>query len=642
MPLLRSTRHLRTLALCHWSLVIGHWSFAAAVPPPAPPAPLAAAPAASPSTYPDETAFAARRAALLEALAANNLDQWRRGYFSGGDPGKYLPGPAMARLLRDPADADALRLMNDERSPREHYHFAAINWARFLPLFGNKLTPETRATLAERAARYTDYLQPKGTENHRTMSLVAANVIPHHLPEAARFGGRPRDEAIASAREQLRSYVRNIYRGGQGEWSSPTYLMFTVHGLLNAYDFSPDPEVRLLAAAGLDLLVAGQALKYRDGIFTGPNQRGHYDRAHASIADQSAWLWWGGSTEPAPEQLRRFFYAIHPATSTWRPNATLTRIALKAELPGLPVTLRNTRANYWFGLQQPVAPDTYRETLHLSRSFTLGSLENGFGSQITRIHLTATNGSAGPLALTGGHPRKSDHTQKRLDELSYRDGGGRYDQAAQFGPLLVNLSRIPDDEPVDHVFVSLPAGLTPTAHPGRSDTDPARWVLRLGDAWVCIVPLGGAATVTPPDLNPREITARERAVAAGREPAPLPSILRITGRPLLGFALLAAEASAHADAEAFLAWMDNAYRIDATSLASAATVELTLPDGASHTVRHAPDATRAVVEPPLPAPAGPYSGPFVTLRDSVLTVTDGGSGYVVDFTGESPVYRPLP
>jgi hypothetical protein len=621
-------------------LIIGPWSFAAA-PAAEPPAPLAAAPAAHPATYPDEAAFAERRAALLAALATQDLDQWRRGYFSGGDPGKYLPGPAMAKLLANPADPDALRLMNDARSPKEHYHFAAINWARFLPLFGDKLTPETRATLAESASRYTAYLSPSGTENHRTMSLVAANVIPHHLPEAARFSGRPRDEAIAAAKNLLRSYVKNIYRGGQGEWDSPTYLMFTVHGLMNAYDFSPDPEVRLLAAAGLDLLVAGQALKHRDGIFTGPNQRGHYDRAHASIADQTAWLWWGGSTEPAPEQLRRFFYAIHPATSTWRPNATLARIARK-DLPGLPVTLRNARANYWFGLQQPIAPDTYRETLHLSRSFTLGSLENGYGSQFTRIHLTTTNGASGPLALTGGHPRKSDHTLKRLEEVTYRDGGGRYDQAVQFGPLLVNLVRVPDDEPVNHIFVSLPADLTPTAHPGRSDTEPSRWVLRMGDAWVCVVPLGGAASVTPPDLNPKEIAAREKAAAAGKPVPPLPSILRITGRPLLGFALLAAEASAHADADSFLAWMDNAYRIDSTSFATTAAVEVTLPDGASHTVRHTPDAMRAVVEPALPAPAGTYGGPFVTLRDSVLTVTDGTTGYVVDFSGDLPVYRPLP
>jgi hypothetical protein len=614
----------------------------------APATPTASAPLAprpSPAAelagaYPDESGFAERRARILPALTQNDLDQWRRGFFAGGDPGKYLPGPAMARLLADPADADALRLMNDARSPKENYHFAAINWARFLPLFGDKLTPETRAALAASASRYTNYLRPSGTENHRTMNLVAANVIPHHLPEAERFGGAPRTEAIASARDQLRSYVKALYRGGQGEWDSPTYLMFTVHGLLNAYDFSPDPEVRLLAAAGLDILVAGQALKYRDGIFTGPNQRGYYDRPYASIADQTAWLWWGGSAPTDDADLRRWFYTIHPSTSSWRPDAVLTRIARK-QLPGLPVTYRNTRANYWFGQQIPQVPDTYREHLHVSASFTLGSLESGFGSQINRIHLVTTNGAAGPLALTGGHPRKSDHNAKRLDELTYRDGGGRYEQAAQFGPLLVNLARLPDDEPVDHAFVSVPEGVTPIEHPGRTAGSAARWVLRVGDTRVLVTPLGGSAALTPPDLNPKQIAAREKAAAAGKAPAPLPSILRIVGRPLVGFALLAAEASAHPDDDAFLAWADATHRIDSAALATEGAVTVALPDGASHTVRHVAGADRAGVEPPLPAPAGPFSGPFVTLRDSVLTLTDGQAGYVVDFSGDLPVYRPL-
>jgi hypothetical protein len=610
------------------------WGSSALAIPSEPPALLTAAPAALPSTYPDSEAFAHRRQAIVDALAGNDLDQWRRGYFAGGDPGKYLPGAAMARLLVNPADPDALRLMNDARSPKENYHFAALNWARFLPLFGSTLTAETRATLAASAAKYTNYLKPSGTENHRTMNLAAANVIPHFLADATHFGGRPRSEAIDSARDQLRAYVKTLYVGGQGEWDSPTYLMFTVHGLLNIYDFSPDPETRLIAAAGLDLLVAGQALKYRDGIFTGPNQRGYYDRA-----DQTAWLWWGGSTVPSSPDLKRWLFSIHPATSSWRPNATLTRIARK-QLHDLPVTLANTRANYWFGQNIPIVPVTHRETLHLSRSFTLGSLSNGNGSQFTRIHLTATDGAAGPVALTGGHPRKSDHTGKKLDEVTYRDGGGRYDQTVQFGPLLVNLTRLPADETLDHVFVSLPRGAAPTEHPGR-DGEGRRWVFRAGDTWICITPLGGTATITPPDLNPKEIAAREKTLSSGKSVAPLPSILRITGRPHLGFALLAVEASAHADASDLLAWMDQSYAIDATTFALDAVVGVTLPDGSSATIRHNPEADRATVTPALPAPTGTYGGPFVTLKDSILTVSDGTDGYRVDFTGQLPAYQPI-
>lgn len=43
---------------------------------------------------------------------------------------------------------------------------------------------------------------------------------------------------------------------------------------------------------------------------------------------------------------------------------------------------------------------------------------------------------------------------------------------------------------------------------------------------------------------------------------------------------------------------------------------------------------------PVPANGWPlYSGPFVTQQPGVLTLTDGSDGYVVDFTGDLPVYR---
>ncbi|MBC8039218.1 MAG: hypothetical protein H7Y06_01605, partial [Opitutaceae bacterium] len=205
----------------------------------------AAGTSADPATYPDADAFRDRADRVAAILAKEDLGKWRRGYFAGGDPGKYLPGAAMARLLLDPTDAEARRYMNDARSPREHYHFAAINWARFLPLFGETLTPANRTLLAERAAKFSDYLKPTGTENHRLMSLAAANVLPAYL-EGGRIAGRDRDEALREAKRQLHAYVKGLYTAGQGEWDSPTYLMFGLHGLLNVYDFAPDAETRLL------------------------------------------------------------------------------------------------------------------------------------------------------------------------------------------------------------------------------------------------------------------------------------------------------------------------------------------------------------------------------------------------------------
>lgn len=576
--------------------------------------PAAKVPAGDPASYPDADGFEARRKVLIEALATNELGKWRRGFFAGGDPGKYLPGAAMAKLLLNPADAEAAQFMNDARSPKEHYHFAAINWARFLPLFGGVLTPETRKTLAAEAAKYSAYLNPSGTENHRTMNLCAAAVLPEYL-DGGRLAHKDKEAALKEAKAKLRTYVQGLYAAGQGEWDSPTYLMFDLHGFLNIYDFSSDPELRLIAAAALDWFTAGYALKYRDGIYTGPNQRGYYDRALASIADQTGWLWWGSSVEP--QSTANFLYAIHPATSSWRPNAVLTRIARK-ELPGLPVTQENTKPNYWFGQGIPAKAGEYPETLHLSKSFTLGSIWRGFGSQITRFHLVA-NGPDGPLALTGGHPRKSDHTGKKLEEITYRDGGGRYDQSAQVGPVYVSISRIPEDEAVDYSFVSLPAGVEP-------EKIGDRWVFRMGGAWVAVVPFTAQSEVAEAD-------------PAAKQKEPLPRILRITGRPA-GFAVMAAEAADHADAAAFAQWSARSCAVDLAQFATHAEVTVRMEGRGPFTVRHDAEGRTAQVQG-LPIPSGAvYSGPFVKLDKGVLEVSDGSSGYKVDFSGSLPVYRP--
>ena len=252
-----------------------------------------AAPASSPATYPDEDGFQRRTQLVLVGLVLQDLSTYRRGYFSGGDPGKYVPGYVMARLLRDPA-ADAVSYMNDERSFREHYHFAAINWARYLPLFGDTLSDDTQQKLADAAFRFDAYLTGGGTENHKTMWMTSANVLPHYLAGGRGLAHRSKDAALAEARGQLERYVRGLYAAGAGEWDSPTYLMFTLHGLLNIYDFSPDEQTRAIAKAGLDWCAAYYALKYTGGLFAPPNQRGYYDQPFDSIADQTGYLWWGG------------------------------------------------------------------------------------------------------------------------------------------------------------------------------------------------------------------------------------------------------------------------------------------------------------------------------------------------------------
>lgn len=595
-----------------------------------------AAPSSSPLTYPDEAGFARRRDVVLQALTLQDLGTYRRGYFSGGDPGKYLPGHAMARLLVNPGDADAVRFMNDDRSYKEHYHFAAVNWARFLPLFGDTLTPETQQKLAEEAFRYGAYLKHGGTENHKTMWVMAANVLPHYLAGGRGLSHTGRDEALRIAQGKLRDYVKGLYMAGSGEWDSPTYTMFTLHGLLNIYDFSPDEQSRLLAKAGLDWIMAYYALKYTDGLFCPPNQRGYYDRAWASIADQTGYAWWGGEAALEPEQAKGWRYSIHALTTSYRPNLVTTRIA-RRELPTLPVELRHSKPNYWYGLNQPPRPNVYQQTLYMDRAFTMGSLWRGHGSQISRLGI-AIRTPTGPVLVSGGHPRRSDHEGRKID-FGYADGTGRYTQSAQVGSTYLCLAQTPEDDPVDYCYVTL----TPDAKVVSSGP----WQMwAVGDVTVAVRGIGAEATVGVTDLSDKQIADNEKEEAKGKPAKHVPKpLIRVPGRRA-GFVI---EVLATADAQAAGAML-KASELDDAALAQdmrftyrtpgGKRIEMAFnpdPDGDRHADRHAAVTVdgEAMAFDDWPIASGPY----VHQRPGWLCVEDGTQGFEVDFTGEWPVYR---
>lgn len=573
------------------------------------------APVCDPRNYPDGAGFTQRAARVLQTLARDDLGQWRRGYFSGGDPGKYLPGSAMAKLLLNPNDPEPARFMNDDRSPLEQYHFAVVNWSRFYPIFGAQvLTPDTQSRFAK-AMSSANYLTPGGTENHKLMWLTSANVLP--VFAGAGTNHKSREDTLAAAKEELRRYVKGLYAAGSGEWDSSTYLMFGLNGMINIYDFSPDPEARLLAAAALDYCAAYYALKYTDGVFCGPNQRGFYRQPHESISDQTGYLWWGSHAAGA-DVARPYRYALAPITSAWCPNRVLTRIA-RREMPNLPFEQQNGKANYWFG--QGIAPRAcaVHETLYVDRRFTMGSLWDAHASQHCRFML-AVETPAGAAVFNGGHPRQSDHEGQKTG-LGFGDGMGRYVQSAQLGATYVCLADIPADDECDYTFFAFPTNLLSQAM--------GTWrIFAAGDSSVAVRPLTGEAVMgaTPPDKQGHALP-----------------ILKFPGHRN-GFVVVVGAA----DLTNRLAGVT----VDAAEMASNLTVRCRALDGRRLSMRFNPDlsgdchgsrAARVEIDgKPLDFAAWPIaSGPCVAQRPGVLRVSDGVDGYEVDFTGERPVYRGL-
>ena len=586
-------------------------------------------PAALRSTYPDEKGFDQRAQRVIAAVASNNLETWRKGYFSGGDPGKYLPGASIAKLMLNPNDPDVPKYMNDDRSYKEHYHFAAVNWARFYPLYGEKIiTPDTKQKLVDQAKKYGAYLNPSGTENHKTMNMMAANVLPTYWDTG--LSNKSKQETLAIAKKQLREFVKTTYATGNGEWDSSTYWQFTVNGLLNIYDFAEDPETRLIARAGLDWFLANYAIKYRDGLFMAPNQRGFPEKPHGTIADQSGYIWWGSHYQPTDDEMKRFLYSMHAITSSYRPSETLYNIA-KKNLPNLPAVQQNTKANYWYGQGIYAQANGYAESLYIAPKYSMASLWNGHGSQITRFQIVADSDKGG-MMFTAGHPRRSDHMGQMID-FGYRDGIGRFDQSAQVQGAWFNLTQAPDDEPIDYSFFSFPEGITHKPH--------GEWmIMHAGDTFVAVRAFGDKAVLGETDLTDKQKADNQKTVDAGKEPKSKPEpIIKIPGRKN-GMIVETADTTMYDSLEAFAKALEKtAFSADGLSITyktlrgEAVTFAPGKGDRAKVTVNGEPiDITKRDAV---------YSGPFVNCKDGVLRVFDGKTGYEVDFTGDLPVYRAL-
>ncbi len=583
------------------------------------------APASSPTTYADVAGFRTRATTAVTGLATNDLGQWRRGgYFGpdgkggfGGDAAKYLLGPAMARLVMDPKDAMAREYMNDVKSYTEHYHFGAVNWARYYPLFSDTLTPDIKTKFAAFGGKYGAYLNPAGTENHKVMWTTSSNVLPLYV-EGDRFGQRSKADALKTAKEQLRKYVKGLYAAGQGEWDSSTYIMFDVNGMLNIYDFSTDPETRLLAKAALDWLATGYALKYRDGVYTAPNQRGFAPGPVKKIADQTGWLWWGSNKEITPEDARGFLYTMHPITSGWRPNQVISNIATQ-NLPVLPYESHDTKPNYWHGMSLTPTPGSYQETVYVAKEYTIGSLWKGWGGQMARFELVA-NGPHGGIAFTGGHPTG----------LKYEDGNGKYDENALADGTAICMSKIPEADPQAYVFFSLPEGVAKPVAQGK-------WqVMQAGNTFLALYPLGTEMKVGESDLSAADKTAYDAAIAAGTVPKTKPfPLLRFEGRNT-GFLLETADTTSYKDIDAFSAALRD------PKVATAAEVTYTNLRGTTIQAKYTGTgrAETSINDKPLDTTTWAiYDNPYIYHKDGILTVNDGKAGFIVDFIGDLPVYK---
>lgn len=601
------------------------------------------APASSPLTYPDEVGFQKRADIIISGLATADLQRWRKGWFrTGGDPGKYTHGPIMAKLIVDPKAADAITMENDDRSFKEFYHFACVNWSRVLPIFASILNQQTVEGLDAQVNRW-GFLGQGGTENHKTMWLTSANVLPHYT-KSGRLQRMGKEAALARAKKDLRTYVKGLYAAGQGEWDSSTYLMFDVNGMLNIYDFSPDAECRLLAKAALDWYLAAYALKYTNGAYCAPNQRGFAPSAVATITDRTGWLWWGSTKPVTPNDARGFNYAMQGVTSSYRPNRVLCNIAQR-KLPKLAFESRNTKPNYW-GISGPPVPGAWFESVFVSPHYTMGALWQGAGGQTSRFQVAAVT-PTGVSSFYGGTPVGRNDGDGSLQFGRFGDGYGLFDQSVAVGRAYLMLSSLPDDAQLKTI-----ADQWKETHVEKA-ANADGWAAALAqNRFAAFCAPGDAAPLAAGEwlvFSAGQTYVAVRGVAAKPQQTTTEpdrggstlSYYKLEGAKT-GFIVETSDVTQFQTAQDFAAALAKT-ALDASKFATDLAVTYTSVAGKKIELQYQPGQRRAAASidaKPVSFANWPiYDGPYIKHTPGVLTVTDGAASYTIDFTADLPIYR---
>ncbi len=611
----------------------------------------------------------------------------------GGDPLKQDLPPALARLLLQPDDAEARAFLSIPGSLNQQYHFAAANWARFYALLADKMGETWKREFAQAVADYSESRRPSdgsarenlplshphdlvgepgellggrvsdgGTENHKTMWRTAGLLYAQMLGPQSVISSVPALLAEQRITAMLTGFLQTILTVGNGEYDSSTYYPYSLRAYLNLYDLSPKSETRALGKAMLDYYIAAYGLKVIGGVHAGAVKRGWAGDGD-TLSEMDAHLWmWANRGVTVPVDGASMVTSIHQATTSYRPNRVLVNLLTK-NVP-LPFEARMSRPTY-----HSKERNAFRETFYCSRSFAIGSVAmtmvDNPGQQTVWSMVCPAEKRA--LVFGGGQPR-------------YRnpEGHSPYDQVIQKRGTLILLTgptataARPSAEERSRAenaaaaLVPLPAPLPKNAKSlaafwEAAPRSAASWLftprgagriierakgvfIEAGGAFIAVRPVGGVGKRSYfwVDPDPAEVPQEMAALRKYRV-----LVIPAGQSGVSGYVLDTDEASRYRTLEAFA---DAAAACPlSVSPGNDTTVAYTSLLGDALTMRYRPTglcAEGTINRTPIDwanwASGGVYESPYLTIKDGVMTVSDGTESYAVRCDGETPVWRQSP
>jgi hypothetical protein len=623
----------------------------------------------------------------------------------GGDPLKYDLPPATASMLLGKRISEAKAFLSIPGNLKQQYHFACNNWARFYPLLSETMGIEWQAEFAKYVGRYAESRRPSdgerewlnlpsphnlvgqpgyllggnpidgGTENHKTQWRTSCLLYSQLLPDSARISGYTLKEAENLSKSMIRDYLKKLLVTGNGEYDSQIYYPYSIDSFLNLYDFSPDPETKLLARFALDYYFLTYGLKVIDGTIAGAQKRGYLPVQTANEMETMVWAFFNSTGRDMSGAIT----SIHQATTTYRPNIVIWNI-LRKNL-SLPFEARMSRPFYHMD-----KADAFAETFYCSESYALGNIQMTIVDNPNQqmVWSLVAKGQNGPLCFSGGHPMRgstSGHspytqtlqskgsllvltaptgqisdadtmppatpkgqTRANLWLLSASDQGSNYElnNRAKYAAKPLHFVSLPKDNSAAETerFWTESKNSASTWFFFPKELKPVNlnnnYYFEAGNMLIAVIPvLEKGIAVNPPSPSAlRNSEAKNFFTGFG--------IIVFPGQ-LSGYVVETGEKKSYGSIEAF----DQAIR-QKTSLKfnpEKLQLEYTSLYKDRIIMKYKPTGLRcnAVINGKQQnfdrfTDGAVYQSPYVNIRNGIMKVTDGKNSYTVDFRGDNPLY----
>jgi hypothetical protein len=395
-----------------------------------------------------ESQFDQKKELLLRQVA----DQYTPPALSIGDPEKYVWPKVIARFELYGTQDSLANFYLEALKDRSPFHFTLVGMARIMSKYEDApFIQQNKKHLLQKVFDRTDSYNAwtsEGTENHNNMTRPSGYIFAQHaldfpddFPDAK--------EKLAMMKEWMQWWSKQMFATGTGEWNSSIYMAYNIIGWLNVYDFARDPEVRDMAKAVLDAYAVEMALHNSWGLLGGSEMRG----VGANMDGRSStaycnWVWFSDQLQAVNGfGGSQYIQAVHAVTSSYRPNALITRFA--TQKPEIPAYYKGSKPSYCFEEASFV-----KQTYYVDENFTMGngiSNYGGFtGASYQMVPWKIVLRDSLPMVISGNGSFFNDRSGKTRNPFT---------QSVQHKNVLMQITRVPSDvqdviKSVDSVMVA--------------------------------------------------------------------------------------------------------------------------------------------------------------------------------------------